>query len=164
MAFLGSVKLDGFSLSRNSLLSYTARAMSIFETWNPTPESSWESLSGSCIWILLENAPTYLPAHQALHSLDWKLGGKVSRYLLESSPVPTFIATQGQIAIPLIAIDFSGLSSVAKFFENAKNMNFKKVIVLADKESNFESLKELVQRAQSSVEKWLFVTNHKEGP
>lgn len=137
--------------------------MPILGNWNPTSESSWESLSGSCIWILLENPPSFLPSHQALHSLDWKLGGRVSRYLLETPPASVFIATQGQIPIPLIAIELNGLKNSEQFFENARTMNFKKVVVLAERESNIESLKKLLTEKQMPVGEWVFVTNGKEG-
>lgn len=106
-----------------------------------------------CLWVVvkLEKKRKSLSS-SLLQSLDWKMGGVLSRLILsqDGKDRTTFIPSMQRIATPLIAIDFQPAFSAEKFRGNVRGLKPQSICCVVEGREERKMIRTLLESMEFS--------------
>jgi hypothetical protein len=87
-----------------------------------------------CIWVMFAKSkePTAI-ASPVVQALDWKMGGLLSRFIIEPpKSKTTFVPTMSRIPSALLALEPLGKMDWTGFAASCSGMAFRQVLVLSE--------------------------------
>ncbi len=106
-----------------------------------------------CVWVQFAPRKTPTPlVSPVLQWVDWRLQGRLSRFLLEGkrSKHTTFLPTQKRIGSPMVALEPPGDLDWKGFSENCRGMGIKRVLILCEGADEVAALEKEVRRQSDS--------------
>lgn len=104
----------------------------------------------NAVWVLIAPRESPSPsAHPVVQLIDWKLGGGISKYILNKSShrtEDTVLATMGRLSFPYVVLQEFGLHSWERFKAMAEGMQWSHVGIVGETQEMASQIQTEIKR------------------
>lgn len=85
-----------------------------------------------CVWVGCSGGDVVVPpTNRLLHTIDWRMGGVLSRFILSRPKSVVFIPTMKKLWVPWLCLDVDPFEGLTQWIRGAQSSKWRRILAVA---------------------------------